>query len=181
MKFDYIKEIDESNVYDVAHKTPITNLNKMSFRLNNNLMIKREDLQPIFSFKCRGSYNKISRLSQNILQKGVIAASAGNHAQGVALSAQFLKIKAIIVMPITTPPIKIESVKRLNGEVLLYGDNFDEAYSHAQELSEEKDMTFIHPFDDPHVIAGQGTVAKEIIEQYGKNIDYIFIPKPIFN
>ena len=96
MKFDYIKEIDESNVYDVAHKTPITNLNKMSFRLNNNLMIKREDLQPIFSFKCRGSYNKISRLSQNILQKGVIAASAGNHAQGVALSAQFLKIKAIM-------------------------------------------------------------------------------------
>ena len=176
MKFDYIKEIDESNVYDVAHKTPITNLNKMSFRFNNNLMIKREDLQPIFSFKCRGSYNKISRLSQNILQKGVIAASAGNHAQGVALSAQFLKIKAIIVMPITTPPIKIESVKRLNGEVLLYGDNFDEAYSHAQELSKEKDMTFIHPFDDPHVIAGQGTVAKEIIEQYGKNIDYIFIP-----
>ena len=176
MKFDYIKEIDESNVYDVAHKTPITNLNKMSFRLNNNFMIKREDLQPIFSFKCRGSYNKISRLSQNILQKGVIAASAGNHAQGVALSAQFLKIKAIIVMPITTPPIKIESVKRLNGEVLLYGDNFDEAYSHAQELSKEKNMTFIHPFDDPYVIAGQGTVAKEIIEQYGKNIDYIFIP-----
>ena len=113
MKFDYIKEIDESNVYDVAHKTPITNLNKMSFRLSNNLMIKREDLQPIFSFKCRGSYNKISRLSQNILQKGVIAASAGNHAQGVALSAQFLKIKAIPSSRVLDERIRIPNSNKI--------------------------------------------------------------------
>ena len=176
MKINYIKEIDGSKVYDVAEKTPISLLNKISTKYSNTIFLKREDLQPIFSFKCRGAYNKISRLNADQISKGLIAASAGNHAQGVALSASKLNINALIVMPTTTPSIKIESVKKFGVEVLLYGDSFDEAYEHALKISKKDGRIFIHPFDDPLVIAGQGTVAKEIVEQSKVTPDIFFIP-----
>ena len=176
MKINYIKEIDNSKVYDVAKKTPVSLLNKISAKYDNSVYLKREDLQAIFSFKCRGAYNKISSLTDSQRLKGVIAASAGNHAQGVALSASKLNINAIIVMPTTTPSIKIESVKEFGVEVLLYGDSFDEAYEHALKVSKEKGIIFIHPFDDPLVIAGQGTIAKEIVEQTDETPDMFFIP-----
>ena len=176
MKINYIKEIDDSKVYDVAEKTPISLLNKISTKYSNNVFLKREDLQPIFSFKCRGAYNKISNLNADQISKGIIAASAGNHAQGVALSASKLNINALIVMPTTTPSIKIESVKKFGVKVLLYGDSFDEAYEHALEISKKDERIFIHPFDDPLVIAGQGTVAKEIVEQTKVTPDIFFIP-----
>jgi len=176
MKINYIKEIDDSKVYDVAEKTPISLLNKISTKYNNTVFLKREDLQPIFSFKCRGAYNKISSLSSEQISKGIIAASAGNHAQGVALSASKLNINALIVMPTTTPSIKIESVKKFGVEILLYGDSFDEAYEHALKISKKDGRIFIHPFDDPLVIAGQGTVAKEIVEQAKVTPDIFFIP-----
>lgn len=176
MKINYIKEIDDSKVYDVAEKTPISLLNKISTKYSNTIFLKREDLQPIFSFKCRGAYNKISNLNADQISKGIIAASAGNHAQGVALSASKLNINALIVMPTTTPSIKIESVKKFGVKVLLYGDSFDEAYEHALEISKKDERIFIHPFDDPLVIAGQGTIAKEIVEQTKVTPDIFFIP-----
>jgi len=176
MGTDYIKEIENSNVYDVAKVTPISFLNKISSKYKNKIYLKREDLQPIFSFKCRGAYNKISNLSDDQKSRGIIAASAGNHAQGVAMSASKLKISAVIVMPTTTPSIKIESVKKFGVEVLLFGDSFDEAYEHALKISEEEKRIFIHPFNDPLVIAGQGTVAKEIVEQVENDPDIFFIP-----
>ena len=166
MNINYIKEINESRVYDVSTKTPISLLNKMSLQYSNEIYLKREDLQPIFSFKCRGAYNKISSLSREEKASGIIAASAGNHAQGVALSASKLNIKATIVMPTTTPSIKIESVRKFGVKVELIGDSFDEAYEYALEVSRNEGMVFIHPFDDPLVIAGQGTVAKEIVEEF---------------
>ena len=176
MKINYIKEIDNSKVYDVAKKTPISLLNKISAKYDNNVYMKREDLQSIFSFKCRGAYNKINSLTDNQRSEGIIAASAGNHAQGVALSASKLDINAIIVMPTTTPSIKIESVKKFGVEVMLYGDSFDEAYEYALKVSKKDGRVFIHPFDDPLVIAGQGTVAKEIVEQVDETPDMFFIP-----
>ena len=176
MNINYIKEINESRVYDVAEKTPVSLLNKMSAKYSNTIYLKREDLQPIFSFKCRGAYNKISSLSSNDKDKGIIAASAGNHAQGVALSASKLRIDAMIVMPTTTPSIKIESVKKFGVKVKLYGDSFDEAYEYALEVSKNEGRVFVHPFDDPLVIAGQGTVAKEILEQSEDVPDIFFIP-----
>lgn len=176
MKINYIKEINNSRVYDVADKTPISLLNKISTKYDNTIFLKREDLQPIFSFKCRGAYNKISSLSLDERSKGIIAASAGNHAQGVALSASRLNINALIVMPTTTPSIKIESVKKFGVEILLHGDSFDEAYEHALQISKNDGRIFIHPFDDPLVIAGQGTVAKEIVEQTKMHPDIFFIP-----
>ena len=176
MNINYIKEINNSKVYDVAEKTPITLLSKVSAKYNNTVFLKREDLQPIFSFKCRGAYNKISSLNPKQIAKGIIAASAGNHAQGVALSASKLNINALIVMPTTTPSIKIDSVKKFGVEVILYGDSFDEAYERALELASKEDRVFIHPFDDPLVIAGQGTVAKEIVEQTKSTPDIFFIP-----
>ena len=176
MKIDYINEIENSNVYDVAQVTPITFLSKISQKYENRIHLKREDLQPIFSFKCRGAYNKISNLSDDDKSSGIIAASAGNHAQGVALAASKLKISAVIVMPTTTPSIKIESVKKFGVKVMLYGDSFDEAYEHALKISDKEERVFIHPFDDPLVIAGQGTVAKEIVEQTDENPDIFFIP-----
>tara|TARA_B100001996_G_C18670647_1_gene596599 strand:- start:170 stop:1684 length:1515 start_codon:yes stop_codon:yes gene_type:complete len=176
MKINYIKEIDNSKVYDVAKKTPISLLNKISAKYDNSVYMKREDMQSIFSFKCRGAYNKISSLIDTERSKGIIAASAGNHAQGVALSASKLNINAIIVMPTTTPSIKIESVKKFGVEVLLYGDSFDEAYEYALKVSKQDGRVFIHPFDDPLVIAGQGTVAKEIVEQAEETPDMFFIP-----
>lgn len=176
MKIDYIDEIENSNVYDVAQVTPITFLSKISQKYENRIHLKREDLQPIFSFKCRGAYNKISNLSDHDKSSGIIAASAGNHAQGVALAASKLKISAVIVMPTTTPSIKIESVKKFGVKVMLYGDSFDEAYEHALKISDKEERVFVHPFDDPLVIAGQGTVAKEIVEQTDENPDIFFIP-----
>ena len=176
MNINYIKEINESRVYDVATRTPISLLNKMSLQYGNEIYLKREDLQPIFSFKCRGAYNKISSLSHEERASGIIAASAGNHAQGVALSASKLNIKATIVMPTTTPSIKIQSVRKFGVKVELIGDSFDEAYEYALEVSRKEGKVFIHPFDDPLVIAGQGTVAKEIVEEFQDKPDIFFIP-----
>ncbi len=176
MKINYINEIDNSKVYDVSVKTPISLMHKLSAKYVNTIYLKREDLQPIFSFKCRGAYNKISSLSKEEKTKGIIAASAGNHAQGVALSAAALNIKAMIVMPITTPLIKIDAVKKLGAHIVLYGDSFDDSYDYALKISKKEDRVFIHPFNDPLVIAGQGTVAKEIVEQFNNKPDFFFIP-----
>lgn len=166
-------------VYDVAVKTPLDKLPLLSARYNNHIFAKREDMQPVFSFKCRGAYNKLIKLVENNrAPNGVIAASAGNHAQGLALSANALKIKATIVMPNITPEIKINAVKRFGDEwvnVVIHGDDFDEAAAHAKQLQEEKGLVFVHPFDDIDVIAGQGTVGKEIIEDL-RSIDAVFIP-----
>lgn len=176
MNINYIKEINNSRVYDVAENTPLSLLNKISLKYNNTVYLKREDLQPIFSFKCRGAYNKISNLTISEKASGIIAASAGNHAQGVALSASKLNIDALIVMPTTTPSIKIDSVKKFGVKVKLYGDSFDEAYEYALMTSKKEGRVFIHPFDDPLVISGQGTVAKEIVEQTKVTPDIFFVP-----
>ena len=176
MPTKYLKMILNSPVYDVAQETPLEAAPKLSDRLKNNILIKREDLQSVFSFKIRGAYNKIAQLSPSEKKQGVIAASAGNHAQGVALAAAKLKISATIVMPETTPDIKIEGVKRFGAKVILFGDDFSTAFAKAQELSVQKSLVFIPPFDDPLVIAGQGTIALELLRQYTKDIYAIFIP-----
>ncbi len=172
----YNKLIRASNVYDVAEVTPITKANTLSRQLKNNIFLKREDLQPIFSFKVRGAYNKISKIKKISPDRPVIAASAGNHAQGVAYSAKKLGLKSIIVMPITTPLIKINAVKSLGGKVVFFGDNFDEAYDHAVSLAKKENYSFIHPYDDKEVISGQGTIGKEIIEQTDSKIEAVFVP-----
>lgn len=172
----YIEKILRAKVYDVAIETPLDFAPSLSERLANSVYLKREDLQPVFSFKLRGAYNKMSLLDEQSRAKGVIAASAGNHAQGVALSAKKLGIKALIVMPKTTPEIKVKSVKARGAKIVLFGDSYDEAYAHAKELAAQKDMVFIHPYDDPDVIAGQGTVAMEILRQQTGNLDAIFVP-----
>lgn len=172
----YIERILRAKVYDVAEETPLDFAPALSKRLNNQVYLKREDLQPVFSFKLRGAYNKISSLNEDERSKGVIAASAGNHAQGVALSAKKLGIKSLIVMPKTTPEIKVQAVKAWGAKTVLFGDSYDEACSHAQKIAEEKGMTFVHPFDDPEVIAGQGTIAMEILRQQTDKIDYLFVP-----
>ncbi len=171
----YIKRILNAPVYDVARETPLDSAPFLSARLGNKVWLKREDLQPIFSFKCRGAYNKMANLSEKALGAGVVAASAGNHAQGVALAAQTLGAKASIVMPATTPGIKVEAVRARKATVILYGDSFDEAAWRAKELVEQRNLTFIHPFDDPDVIAGQGTVAMELGRQARAPLDYVFI------
>ncbi|MBB6482008.1 threonine ammonia-lyase, biosynthetic [Spirochaeta isovalerica] len=176
MKTDYIRRILSAPVYDAAVETPIDNAPFLSERLGNRILIKREDLQPVHSFKIRGAYNKMVQLTANERNRGVIAASAGNHAQGVALAAGKLGIDATIVMPVTTPGIKVESVKKLGGRVILHGDTFNEAYNKAAELMAEKDLTFIHPYDDPDVIAGQGTVAMEILSRSAESPDAVFVP-----
>jgi len=176
MRFDYIKAIDEAKVYDVAIKTPLTAAPKLSKRLDNDVVFKREDLQPVFSFKLRGAYNKIVNLSQEDKDKGVICASAGNHAQGVAMSAAKLGIAATIVMPETTPDIKVSAVEAMGGNVVLIGDSYSDALAHAEVLCDENGYTFIHPYDNELVIAGQGTVAKELIKQSKRPIDVVFIP-----
>ncbi len=176
MTDSYLQRILKARVYDVAVETPLERANKLSERLGNTVLIKREDQQPVFSFKLRGAYNKIAHLSEAVAQRGVICASAGNHAQGVALSAQRRGIKSVIVMPKTTPSIKVQAVKGLGGEVVLSGEDFDQAYEHAMQLTRERGLTFIHPFDDPDVIAGQGTVGMEILRQHsGDDIDAIFV------
>ena len=176
MPQSYIKRILDARVYDVARETPIHEASLMSGRLNNKVWLKREDLQPVFSFKLRGAYCKMSRLSEEQLSLGVIAASAGNHAQGVAMAAQKLRAKATIVMPRTTPLIKVDAVRRLGARVQLHGDSYDEAALHAQEISQEKGLTYVHPFDDPDVIAGQGTVGMEIVRQHQTPLDALFVP-----
>ncbi len=164
-----------ARVYDVAVETPLKKASKLSDSLGMPLYLKREDLQPVHSFKIRGAYNKMVHLTSNEKKKGVIAASAGNHAQGVALSAQKLDISATIIMPKTTPSIKIDAVKTYGAEVILWGDSYSDAYEHSQELVKKTGQAFIHPFDDPLVIAGQGTVGREIIEQL-PDVTHIFIP-----
>ena len=176
MADNYIKRILEANVYDVAVETPLSPAPFLSERLGNDILIKREDEQPVYSFKCRGAYNCISKKTPEQLAKGVVTASAGNHAQGVALSAQKLGIKATIVMPRTTPEIKVASCKARGGKVVLHGDTFDEAFAHSQKLVEEKGMTYIHPYDDPDVIAGQGTIAMEMLRQHTGDVHAIFVP-----
>lgn len=175
MLCDYLVQILTARVYDVAQETPLESAPNLSKRLNNKLLLKREDMQSVFSFKLRGAYNKMAHLTPDLLKKGVIAASAGNHAQGVALGASKLGTKAIIVMPVTTPQVKVNAVKARGGEVVLYGDTFDEACAYARQLETEKGLTFIHPFDDPYVIAGQGTIGMEILRQYQQPIHAIFV------
>jgi threonine dehydratase len=175
MSYPYLERILTTSVYDVARETPLENMPTLSQRLGSSVLLKREDLQPVFSFKLRGAYNRISQLSAEERERGVIAASAGNHAQGVALAASRLGIKAVIVMPVTTPRIKVEAVRRLGGKAVLHGDSFDEASSHAQMLQEKHGYAFIHPFDDPAVIAGQGTVAMELLRQHPGPLDAVFI------
>ena len=172
----YLKKILNSRVYDVAVETPLELASGLSRRLDNHIWLKREDLQPVFSFKLRGAYNKIAGLSDAECENGVIAASAGNHAQGVALAAQKRGVKSLIVMPKTTPAIKVRAVQALGGKTRLIGDTYDEAYAHAVLLAEGKGMPFIHPYDDPDVIAGQGTIGMEILHQRRDPIDAIFVP-----
>ncbi len=172
---DYIKKILTARVYDVAIESPLEAMPRLSRRLSNRVLLKREDLQPIFSFKLRGAYNKIAQLPREALDKGIICASAGNHAQGVALAAQRVGAKATIVMPRTTPAIKVQAVRDRGAKIVLFGDAYDEAYQHARQLEAEKGMTFIHPYDDPEVIAGNGSIGMEILRQHPDPIDAIFI------
>ncbi|MFN5516599.1 MAG: threonine ammonia-lyase, biosynthetic [Cyanobacteriota bacterium] len=174
MSADYLERILKARVYDVAKETPLDYAASLSQRLGNRVYFKREDLQPVFSFKLRGAYNKMAQLPPELLQKGVIAASAGNHAQGVALGAAKLGTQALIVMPVTTPQVKVDAVRARGGAVILQGDTYDDAYAYARQLEAEKGLTFIHPFDDPEVIAGQGTIGMEILRQYQKPIEAIF-------
>ena len=177
MQENYVEKILKAKVYDVAVETSLDAAPRLSRRLHNRVFFKREDLQPVFSFKIRGAYNKIAQLSSISAQRGVICASAGNHAQGVALAARTRGIPALIVMPVTTPDIKVRAVADMGAEIVLHGDDYDQAYEHAVELAQERALVFVHPFDDPDVIAGQGTIAMEILRQaHGDDIDAIFVP-----
>jgi threonine dehydratase len=176
MQDSYVERILKARVYDVAIESPLEAAPRLSRRLENQVLFKREDLQPVFSFKLRGAYNKISHLSATVAERGVICASAGNHAQGVALAAKRRSIPAVIVMPRTTPNIKVQAVLDLGAEVVLHGDDFDHAYEHALGLGRDRGLTFIHPFDDPDVIAGQGTIGMEILRQMSAPPDAIFVP-----
>ena len=173
---DYLKRILTSRVYDILEETPLDNLAVLSQRLGNRVLLKREDLQPVFSFKIRGAYNKMSALSAVQLAGGVITSSAGNHAQGVAMSAQHIGCSAVIVMPVTTPLVKVDAVRSRGAEVHLVGESYDDAYRHAIELMARRGLTFVHPFDDPEVIAGQGTIGMEILRQHPKAIHAVFVP-----
>ncbi len=171
----YLQKILTARVYDVAHETALEPARSLSKRLSNHVLLKREDSQPVFSFKLRGAYNKMAHLSAEQLQRGVICASAGNHAQGVALGARRLGCKALVVMPVTTPRLKIDAVRSLGGEVVLHGDSYSDAYVRALELERQHGLTFVHPFDDPDVIAGQGTIAMEILRQHQGPLDAVFV------
>jgi threonine dehydratase len=173
---DYLRRILNARVYDVAVETPLEEAPALSARLGNRLLLKREDLQPIFSFKLRGAYNRMAQLTPAALRRGVIAASAGNHAQGVALAAERLRSSAVIVMPVTTPRIKVDAVVARGARVVLHGDTYDDAYARARRLARERRLTFVHPYDDPEVIAGQGTIGLEILRQAPGPIDAIFVP-----
>jgi len=172
----YLERILRARVYDVATETPLERATRLSARLENHVLIKREDLQSVFSFKLRGAYNRVSLLTDEEKKRGVIAASAGNHAQGVALAAQRLGIYACIVMPTTTPAIKVEAVRSYGAQAILFGDSYDDAFGHAKKLEASEGLTFVHPYDDPDVIAGQGTIAMEILRQHRGPIDAIFVP-----
>ncbi|HET9122611.1 MAG TPA: threonine ammonia-lyase, biosynthetic [Acidiferrobacteraceae bacterium] len=176
MSTQYLERILKARVYEVARETALDLAPNLSRRLKHSVWLKREDQQPVFSFKIRGAYNRIALLTPAERKRGVITASAGNHAQGVALAAQHLGIKALIVMPVTTPAIKIAAVRALGGEILLVGDNYDAAYAHARALADRKGMALVHPYDDPDVIAGQGTIGLEILRQHGGDIDAVFVP-----
>ncbi len=175
MAIDYLKRILNARVYDVAQESPLEAAPNLSLRLGNRALIKREDLQSVFSFKLRGAYNKMVNLTPEELARGVIAASAGNHAQGVALAASRLGCRAVIVMPTTTPDLKIDAVRARGAVVVLHGDSFSDAYAHALVLQERDGLTFVHPFDDPDVIAGQGTIGMEILRQHQGPIEAIFV------
>jgi threonine dehydratase len=173
---DYLTLIEQASVYDVAVETPLEFAGNLSARVANRVLLKREDLQSVFSFKLRGAYNKLNSLPADALAAGVICSSAGNHAQGVALAASRKGTRAVIVMPVTTPTIKVEAVRKLGGEVILHGDAYDDAYAHARKLEAEQRLTFIHPFDDPQVIAGQGTIGREILRQADEKLYAVFVP-----
>ncbi len=175
MQIDYLKKILTSRVYDVAIETPPELAPALSRRLNNQIFFKREDMQSVFSFKLRGAYNKMAHLTPAQLKHGVICASAGNHAQGVALSAHRLGCRAVIVMPVTTPKVKIDAVKARGGEVVLFGESYSDAYTHALQLEKKHKFSFVHPFDDPDVIAGQGTIGMEILRQHAAPIHAVFV------
>ncbi len=172
---DYLRKILTAKVYDVAIESPLEPARSLSKRLGNTVLLKREDQQPVFSFKLRGAYNKMAQLAPEQLARGVICASAGNHAQGVALAARRLGCRAEVVMPVTTPQLKIAAVRALGGHVVLHGDSYSDAYAHALALERERGLTFVHPFDDPDVIAGQGTVGMEILRQHQGPIDAVFV------
>jgi threonine dehydratase len=174
LTINYLDKILHSKVYGVAKHTPLEYQSNLSKRVHNHVLLKREDMQPVFSFKLRGAFNKMANLSPDALARGVICASAGNHAQGVALSAKKLGCRAVIVMPTTTPSIKVNAVKNLGGEVILHGDSYSDAYVHALTLEQSEKLTFVHPYDDPDVIAGQGTIAKEILDMHPGPIEAIF-------
>jgi threonine dehydratase len=177
MQENYLERILKAKVYDVAIETSLDPAPRLSRRLDNRIYFKREDLQPVFSFKIRGAYNKIAHLSARDAQRGVICASAGNHAQGVALAARTRGIQALVVMPLSTPDIKVRAVADLGAEIVLHGDDYDQAYERALGLARDRGLVFVHPFDDPDVIAGQGTIAMEILRQHhGDDIDAIFVP-----
>ena len=172
---DYLKRILTARVYDVAVESALEPAHALSARLGNTVLLKREDQQPVFSFKLRGAYNKLAHLAPEQLARGVICASAGNHAQGVALGARKLGARAVIVMPVTTPQLKIDAVRARGAQVLLHGDSYSDAYARALELQAEQGLTFVHPFDDPDVIAGQGTIAMEILRQHQGRLDAVFV------
>ncbi|MCA0243093.1 MAG: threonine ammonia-lyase, biosynthetic [Proteobacteria bacterium] len=172
---DYLRRILSARVYDVARESPLQPARSLSRRLGNHVLLKREDQQAVFSFKLRGAYNKMAHLTPEQLRQGVICASAGNHAQGVALGARRLGCRAVIVMPVTTPRVKVDAVQALGGEVVLHGDSYSDAYLHAAALQQEQALTFVHPFDDPDVIAGQGTVGMEILRQHQGPLDAVFV------
>lgn len=172
---DYLRKILNARVYDVAVESALEKARALSARLGNTVLLKREDQQPVFSFKLRGAYNKMAHLSAAQLACGVICASAGNHAQGVALGARKLGTRAVIVMPVTTPRLKIDAVRGFGGEIVLHGDSYSDAYLHALELQAQQNLTFVHPFDDPDVIAGQGTIAMEILRQHQGPLDAVFV------
>jgi threonine dehydratase len=176
MNPDYLAEILKAKIYDVAVETPLDYAPRLSDRVGNKVSLKREDLQPVFSFKLRGAYNKLAKLPADHRNRGVICSSAGNHAQGVALAAKNFQIRAVIVMPVSTPTIKTNAVRDLGGEVILYGSTYDDAYEKALQLAAEQKLTFVHPFDDPDVIAGQGVIGVEILKQHDGQIDAVFVP-----
>ena len=176
MLTEYVEKILKARVYDVANETPLDDMPRLSQRLNNTLLLKREDLQPVFSFKLRGAYNRMSQLSAEERLQGVVAASAGNHAQGVALAAKKMAISALIVMPKTTPAIKVEAVQALGADIALHGNSYDDACSYALDIAKKQGRTFIHPYDDPEVIAGQGTIGMEIMRQHPEPLYAVFVP-----
>ena len=171
-----LHDVLNSRVYDVARETPLDAAPRLTSRLGNEVLLKREDLQPIFSFKIRGAYNKVAHLTDRERARGIIAASAGNHAQGVAYSAKVLALRAVIVMPQTTPQIKVDAVRAMGAEVVLFGDSYADAKEHCDVLVAESGMTFIHPFDDPLVIAGQGTIGAEILRHSRDRLSAVFVP-----